>query len=303
MFCSKHVFVITGLLLFIHECSFASASDAVDDEEGGTGPFSGDEEGGSPYGGDEEEDDLDDMHGVGGGGGGGGGGAGHVALGAISLSNYTFDKWISLASYKFFVKFDVAYPYGDLQDEWEKLAPMAQNVSQFFIAEVVVELEDGVEVNDDKLAKRYNLLKQENLPAMLFFNGLEDWTTYTGPNVTEAITSWLRRKGVKMPSAGTIPDLDDEVFSSIKGGLTDARVEAMQILVDAKFADEKKAAWYPKIMRKMREKGTAYADAEGGRLEKLLTGSMAEEKRSDLTDKLSILGVFQEAIGKGKDEL
>jgi len=234
--------------------------------------------------------------------GGGGSGASDAVLGAISLDNYTFDKWINLEGYKFFVKFDVAYPYGEFQDEWVRLAPLAQNVSQFFIAEVGVEFDDGMERNE-KLAKRYNLLKTEDLPVMLLVNGPDDWITYTGPNVTEAMTSWLRRQGVKMPSFGTIADLDDEVVSFIKGGLTDARVEAVQILVDAKFADERKAAWYPKIMKKLQEKGKGYAETEGARLEKLLTGAMADDKRADLKEKLLILGVFQEALGKGKDEL
>mmetsp|Transcript_10051 Transcript_10051/g.26714 ORF Transcript_10051/g.26714 Transcript_10051/m.26714 type:complete len:293 (-) Transcript_10051:138-1016(-) len=240
--------------------------------------------------------DDEDMPTDGEGGEDGGGGAGSdIAAGAISLDNYTFDKVLSLPGQVVLVKFDQSYPYGEKQEEFEKLSKHVYSVPNFFVADVQV-AEYGDKQNDD-LRLRFDL-KREDFPVYILFKGIDDRTTYSGKVTASDISSWLRRKGLKVAAIGTIAELDDIVAKFMRGGLADAEIEAAQELAETTFKDDAKAPLYVKIMKKIKEKGEGYLATETARLEKIMAGQVADHKRTELADKTRILTVLS-----SRDEL
>merc|ERR1712087_542658 len=103
-------------------------------------------------------------------------------------------------------KFDQSYAYGEKEDEYKTLCKLAHSVQNFFIAEVPVQ-EYGDKENDD-LRERFGL-KKDDFPVYFLFNQAnKEGLKYTGSIKADAITSWLRRNQIKMPSVGTIQELD-----------------------------------------------------------------------------------------------
>merc|ERR1711971_288315 len=115
------------------------------------------------------------------------------------------------------------------------------------------------------------------------------------------LASWLRRQGVKIASVGTIADFDEIVARFAAGAGTEADVQQAQKLADGEYKDDRKGAVYVKIMKSIQKKGGTYAKTETARLEKVMAGQISDEKRSELTEKVRILGMF---LAKDpKDEL
>merc|ERR1712014_441572 len=109
---------------------------------------------------------------------------------------------------------------------------------------------------------------------------------------SENLNLWLRRNGVKMPSIGTISELDDLVKSFLKEGQKDTDLEAAKKLADGEFKNDKKAPIYVKTMQKIKEKGADYVQTELTRVRKILSGKITPEKAAELNDKVKILNVF-----------
>lgn len=215
-----------------------------------------------------------------------------TAMGALKMDNYTFDKIVGLPGYSVLAKFDQSYPYGEKEDQFKTLAKLAYAVPKFFIGEVPVQ-EYGEKENDD-LRERYGL-KKDDFPAYYLFNGADSKEKYDGKVTAEDLSAWLRRKGVKMPSIGTIAEMDDIVKRYLKEGLKDAEVEAAKKLADGEHKNDKKAAIYVKIMEKVKEKGVEYIKTETARVEKIMQGKLTSEKQSELSDKMKIMNIFAEA--------
>merc|ERR1719426_157938 len=103
-----------------------------------------------------------------------------IALGAIKLDNYTFDKVISSPddAMQYLVKFDQSYAYGEKEDEFKALCRVAYSAKKFLVAEVPVQ-EYGDKENDD-LRERFKL-KKEDFPAYFLFNkDNKEGKRYTG---------------------------------------------------------------------------------------------------------------------------
>merc|ERR1719295_1961070 len=130
------------------------------------------------------------------------------------------------------------------------------------VAEVPVQ-EYGDKENDD-LRERFKLVKDE-FPAYLFFKAGEEAGRYSGNIKADLLITWLRRQGVKIPSIGTIEELD--VLAEAK------------TLADGEFKEDKKAAVYVKIMQKILEKGKDYPATEAKRVTKIAEGKLAPEKK------------------------
>jgi len=219
-----------------------------------------------------------------------------TALGALKVDNYTLDKLLAIPDHSFLVKFDESYAYGEKEDAFKTLAGLAYGVPQFFIAEVPVQ-EYGDKDNDD-LRSRFKLVK-EDFPAYFLFNKAnKDGLRYTGAVQADDIALWLRRNQVRMPSVGTIAELDELARKFLKEGFAASHVDAAKSLSEGAYSTDKKAPMYVKIMQKVKDKGESYIATETARVTKLLEGKITPEKKAELSDKAKILAVFA-----SKDEL
>merc|ERR1711879_516380 len=108
----------------------------------------------------------------------------------------------------------------------------------------------------------------------------------------DALATWLRRNKIKMPSVGTIFELDQIANQFLNNNFNAKEIEAAEKLSKDKFSNDKKAPMYVKIMQKIKEKGEGYVETETKRVSKILEGKVTPEKSSEMNDKLKILGVF-----------
>mmetsp|Transcript_23391 Transcript_23391/g.54398 ORF Transcript_23391/g.54398 Transcript_23391/m.54398 type:complete len:269 (+) Transcript_23391:80-886(+) len=244
-----------------------------------------------------------------------------TAPGAVKLDNYTFDKMLAVPGLSVAVKFDQSYAYGEKEDAFKTVCELAYSVPNFLIAEVPVE-EYGDKINDD-LRERFGLAVDEFPVYLLFsengkkkvrFEGFPDpsarkpatWDDEEDgewePPMMEEINAenlllWLRMNGVKMPSIGTIHELDQlaQKFMA-KGGDKASILKEAEALAKGDYQNDRKAPMYTKIMQKVIEKGNDYVAGETARVKKLLAGKITEDKKSELTDKTKILDVFAREV-------
>ena len=93
----------------------------------------------------------------------------------MPLDSLTFEKIVSQHEYVL-VKFDTAYPFGDLHDEWKEIAQYTARNSELIAAEVNIN-EYGDRENQD-LAFKYDVGK-EDYPVYKLFNRETDPDTAT----------------------------------------------------------------------------------------------------------------------------
>jgi endoplasmic reticulum protein 29 len=218
-----------------------------------------------------------------------------TAAGAVKLDNYTFDKVLAVPDHSFFVKFDQSYAYGEKEDEFKVLCKTSHKVKKFLVAEVPVQ-EYGDKENDD-LRERFSL-KKDDFPVYILFNEAnKDGLKYTGAIKADDMAAWLRRQKISVPSIGTIVELDEIALAFLKDGLAEKHIEAAKKVIEETYKDDKKAAFYPKIMEKIKAKGESYVADETKRVGKILEGKLEATKKAELSDKLKVLNAFH------KDEL
>jgi len=244
-------------------------------------------------------------------------GADATAQGALKLDNYTFDKMVAVPGLTLLAKVDQSYAYGEKEDAFKELCKLAHTVPNFLIGEVPVQ-EYGDKENDD-LRERFKLAK-EDFPAFFLFKGQDSKVKFEGfadplakkpanwdddedgtwePPMRKDVTAenlvmWLRKNGVKMPSIGTIADLDEIAKKFMKEGLQQSHIDEATKLAETEHKNDKKAPIYLKIMAKIKEKGADYVEKETARLTKLMAGKLTEEKKAELSEKNKILAVFAE---------
>merc|ERR1719362_1155430 len=151
-------------------------------------------------------------------------------------------------------------------------------------------------------------VKNDDMPVFFLFKGAEDaGTKYAGfadpsakkpatwddaedgewePPMIKDITTdnlilWLRTNGVKMPSIGTIAELDEIAAQFMKEPKQTVLDEAKK-LAEGDHKNDKKAPVYVKIMQKVLEKGAGYIQAELERVKKLIAGKVTPEKKDEL---------------------
>merc|ERR1712187_903583 len=108
----------------------------------------------------------------------------------------------------------------------------------------------------------------------------------------ENLILWLLFFNIKMPSIGTIAELDEAVAKFIKSGFADSDLQAAKKLAEDDYPNDRKAPIYIKIMEKVKAKGADYVQTELARVHKLLAGKLTEEKKGELSEKVKILNVF-----------
>jgi len=240
-----------------------------------------------------------------------------TAQGAIKLDNYTFDKFKAIPGMTLLAKIDKSYAYGEKEDAFKEFCKLSYTVPNFLVGEIPVQ-EYGDKENSD-LQERFGV-KTDDMPVFYLFKGAEDPGTKFGgfpdpsakkpvtwddaedgewePPVIKDITAdnlvlWLRTNGVKMPSIGTIAELD-EIAKQFMQEPKQAALDQAKKLAEGDHKNDKKAPIYVKIMQKVLEKGTGYIQTEVERVKKIMAGKVTSQKKEELQDKSKILNVFAE---------
>jgi len=121
-----------------------------------------------------------------------------------------------------------------------------------------------------------------------------EWESPMIKDITaDTLVLWLRTNGVKMPSIGTIAELD-EVAKRFMQEPKQADLDEAKKLAEGDHKNDKKAPIYVKIMQKVLEKGTGYVQTEVERVKKIMAGKVTPQKKDELQDKLKILNIFVE---------
>jgi endoplasmic reticulum protein 29 len=239
-----------------------------------------------------------------------------TASGALKLDNFTLDKIVAVPGYSLMAKIDKSYAYGEKEDAFKELCKVAAPVKNFFIAEVPVQEYNDMENKD--IADRYGI-KSEDFPGYLLFKGSKEnpvkfagfpdptskkpatWDDdedgeWEAPMIdypsTENLITWLTINGIRVPSKGTIPELNEVAKAFMTGGFSASELEKAKTMATGQFLYDPQAPIYPKIMEKVKEKGADYLEKELARVTKIMTGKLTEEKEAQLKAKVNILKVF-----------
>lgn len=243
-----------------------------------------------------------------------------TAQGAVKLDNMTFDKFLTVPDHQLLVKVDASYAYGEKEDAFKKICEMAYTVPNFFIGELPVQEYGDMENKD--MADRFGL-KKDDFPAYLLFKTgkTDEYTRFQGfpdPAATQpaswdaeedgpweapvlkditadVLSKWLRIQGVKFPFPGSIPEFDDLVRVFMTTKEKDKIAQKAKDLAEGTYSKDKKAQNYPRIMRKIIEKGDGYVGSETERVKKLMAGKITADKHAELDAKLKVLDVFVNA--------
>jgi endoplasmic reticulum protein 29 len=208
-----------------------------------------------------------------------------------------------------FVKFDVAYPYGDKHDNFAKLAEAAKHLDDVLIAEVPVK--DYGDKENEAFAVSYGIDTKNFPQARLFVNGdIKNPVAFTGNFDESDLRQFLKSEGkvwIGLPDC--IEAFDQLATEFLK---TSGETERQKILARAaeamakeeKEANQKSAEIYIKIMQKILAVGDEFVANEEKRIKKLLTeGKVKEDKKSELKKRMNILLSFRSPEETKKDEL
>jgi len=223
--------------------------------------------------------------------------------GCTPLDGLTFDKLIGKFSASL-VKIDQAYPYGDKHEEFAKVAKEASAIDNLFVGEVGVK--DYGDKDNEELAKRFNVVKDEFPVAFVFVNNGGDVKHYRFDEEFKAenLKDFLKKKsGIYLPLAGCIGEFDELAAKFIEASADKENIitEAESKVKGFNEKQTKQAEVYVKIMKKIYEKGSDFVSTEESRLKKVISGKLSKEKKQEIEGKLNILKSF--VSGPVKTEL
>jgi len=176
---------------------------------------------------------------------------------------------------------------------WEKLAIAFQNERNVLIAK------SDVATSNQGLASRFGI---EGFPTLMTFT--PDNTKgekYEGNRDLESLVSFINEKagthrksdGGLNENAGKIEELDDlaRKFVSSEEGRQEVLEETRKVASDK----GKQGMVYVRYMEKMMKDGVGYAETEGNRLKRMLSGSansIQPEKKDDFQQRLNVVESF-----------
>lgn len=190
-----------------------------------------------------------------------------------------------------------------------KFANEVKNTPDLLVAEIGVK--DYGEKENEDLAQQYGV-KKEDFPAVkLFLNGnLEkpivfDDKDFKVDNLKRFVT---QKTNIKFLLEGCLAEFDDIAIKFAEKSTT--KDQQKKLLEEAKKkeaalakeADKKSAKVYVKLMEKAVERGNIFFESENERVKNILSGKIADTKKSELQGRLNILNSFLLANLK-KDEL
>lgn len=225
------------------------------------------------------------------------------------MDEATFDKIVD----KFrasLVKFDVAFPYGDKQDQFAKVAESVADVPDLLAAEVGIK--DYGDKDNEGLAKRFNAVK-DDFPVVILFvkdgeGNKKEYRFGKSDDFTEEnLKSFIKQKsGIYLPLPGCLEEFDELaarlVAASSAGEKGKVVADAEKALLAANATDKPKADMYVKIMRKMAKEGAGVPEAEMARIKKVIEGGkVSDDKKKSMRQRLNVLRAFTQT--QPKDEL
>ncbi|KAH0550617.1 endoplasmic reticulum resident protein 29 [Cotesia glomerata] len=218
--------------------------------------------------------------------------------GCVPLDSATFDKVIS----KFkaaIVKFDVAFPFGNMHDEYGTVAETTKDVQDLLVA--IVGVKDFGNRDNGDLAKRFNIDKKDFPVVLLFQEGQTkpvrlltkaDENEFTSTNIKKMVRA---KTGIYLGLPGCVEQLD-KLAEEFK---TADEAKRKEILSQAKnlektLPEEQKLAAkvYMKMMDKIMEKGDEFVKSEHTRINGLLKKKLSDDKKRTMEEKKNILQSF-----------
>lgn len=157
--------------------------------------------------------------------------------GCVNLDEYNFNKIIK----KFpvvFVKFDIAYPYGEKHEIFSKLSHETSSIQELLFAEVGIK--DYGEKENEDLAKQFGITK-DDYPALMLFRGNIDKPIAFPPKTDftlDNLRNFLRENvNIYIGSPGCLEVFDKLASKFIKSDkdkvLKEAQSEAEKLKKDA----------------------------------------------------------------------
>lgn len=224
------------------------------------------------------------------------------ALGVVPLDSWTYDKVTERFPVSL-VKFDVAYPYGPKHEAFTKMAEAARNAPDVLIAEVGIK--DYGEKENSDLAERFKIDKEQYPVVKLFVKGKEpiDFKENTEEGFTaDNLIQFIRSNSGKYVGLPGCLEAFDKIASKFSAATEEN--ERKEILREAqglvgrieKSADRKTGEVYVKMMQRMLDKGPSFVEDETNRLNKLMTGKLSAEKKTDMGHRINILQAFRDEL-------
>lgn len=232
-------------------------------------------------------------------------GYGNNVPGSVSLNSLTFDKIVPKHK-AVLVKFDEPYPYGEKQDHFKEVAKRSSSQPDLLVAQVGIQ-DYGDKENSD-LAERFGVVKDDYPVLKLFLQGEAEPIDFTSDYNSGEILAFVSEKsGLWVGNEHCLEEFDELARKFVKAD----EKERDALLEEAKKkkekvegeADQKSAAIYVAVMKKIKEKGDEFPVTEKQRVKKVLDGKVSAEKKAQFQARLNILAGFIAAAGKAKDEL
>ena len=224
----------------------------------------------------------------------------HDCKGCVSLDEYSFDKVIS----KFkavLVKFDVSYPYGDKENVYIQLSEEIGKNKDILISQVGVQ--DYGDKNNEELAKKYGITKDDFPVVLLFVEGQRDPIPFPTKNewVIDDFRHFLKDNAkVYIGLPGCIESFDKLALEFISASDKEEKLKQAEKLLETE-KEETNAKIYVKVMKKIIGEGLNFVTQEVSRLNKIIKeGKLIKKKKDELLQRINILHSFSV---KGKDEL
>lgn len=216
--------------------------------------------------------------------------------GSLALDPWTFDK-IRRSYDAVLVKFDTPYPHGEKQDQFAAIAEAARTVPELIVAEVAVK--DYGEKENQELAEKYDV-KKEDFPLLkLFVRDKEEPVSYAGENFkADDIKKFIRENsGVYIGLSACVEKFDKLASEFIQAKAEHRNIiltKAEEMLDESKDNQEKKSGEvYVKLMKKIMEKGDELVEGESERLTRIQHSKLTKEKRDEMQARLNILQAFR----------
>ncbi|KAF4516961.1 hypothetical protein B566_EDAN005562 [Ephemera danica] len=216
--------------------------------------------------------------------------------GSVPLDTFSFDKVIPKFKASL-VKFDVAYPYGPKHEEFTKVAEAAHMLQDLLVAEVGVK--DYGEKENADLADKFNIKKEDFPVVKLFVEGKSEPFTFENSEFNaDEIKKFIRsNSGVYIGLPGCLEKFD-KLAIKFAGSNTEERRKILREAEDLWDAatgksEQKAAEVYVKTMRRVIDKGDEFVGSEMQRVQNILQGKVAKEKKEEMQYRVNILQSFQ----------
>jgi len=227
--------------------------------------------------------------------------------GCVDLDSTSFEKVVSKFKASV-VKFDVAYPYGEKHEQFEKLSEALAFNPDILVATVGVK--DYGEKENLDLAQKYKVAKENYPVVLLFTEGSRNPTKFQESEFKKEV---LQRfvfsvSGLWTGLPGCLKQFDELseliVASKEVGHREEIISRAEQMKMQSPPAEEKSAEYYVKIMRKLVDAGDGFVQSEMQRIDSLRKSRISAEKQAEMDQRFNILQSFHRAYqNRQKTEL